>query len=154
MELSKEDHDALERLEEELWREETRFDSKRMNDIIAPDFFEFGRSGRICRRADTLAAPKRPMRAVFPLPDFGARLLDQDIAQVTYNSTVTYDRGVRYGGVRYGGVRYARRSSIWWRSPTGWVLRFHQGTPCSWNLCPAAGGNCRSHSCSWSQSAA
>jgi hypothetical protein len=29
----------------------------------------------------------------------------------------------------YDGVmEYARRSSIWYRSPTGWVMRFHQGT--------------------------
>lgn len=148
MELSKEDHDALERLEEELWREETRFDSKRMNDIIAPDFFEFGRSGCIYKRADTLAAPKRPMRAVFPLPDFGARLLDQDIAQVTYNSTVTYDRGVRYGGVRYeafgtlGEVQYGGAVRL------AGCSGFTRARRASWNLCPAAGGNCRSHSCS------
>ena len=50
MELSKQDRAALERLEEDLWREETRFDLKRMNEIIAPDFLEFGRSGRIYRR--------------------------------------------------------------------------------------------------------
>lgn len=30
MELSKQDRDTLERLEEELWREEMRFDNKRM----------------------------------------------------------------------------------------------------------------------------
>ena len=120
MEMSKEDHDALEHLEEELWRAETRFDLKRMNEVIAADFFEFGRSGRIYKREDTLAAPpRRLIDAVFPLSDFRARLLDQEVAQVTYNSAVTYD----------GVVQYSRRSSIWSRSPNGWVLRFHQGTP-------------------------
>lgn len=34
MELSKQDRAALERLEEDLWREETRFDLKRMNEIL------------------------------------------------------------------------------------------------------------------------
>jgi hypothetical protein len=90
-----------------------------MNEIIAPDFFEFGRSGRVYQRVDTLAVPPQPIDAVFPLPDFKARLLDQNVAQVTYNSAVTYD----------GVVLYARRSSIWSRTPNGWVLRFHQGTP-------------------------
>lgn len=120
MELSKQDRAVLKRLEEELWREETRFDGERMSDIIAPDFLEFGRSGRIYRREDSLAVPRQPIDAVLPLPDFDARLLHPDIAQVTYNSAVTYD----------GVVQHARRSSIWSRTSSGWVLRFHQGTPC------------------------
>jgi hypothetical protein len=119
MELSKQDRAMLERFEEELWREETRFDNKRMNELIAPDFFEFGRSGRTYKREDTLAAPRQTIDAILPLQDFEARLLHKDVAQVTYNSAVKYD----------GVTQYARRSSIWSRTPTGWVLRFHQGTP-------------------------
>jgi hypothetical protein len=67
----------------------------------------------------TLAVPRRPIEAVFPLPAFRARSLDRDVAQVTYNSAVSHD----------GVVQHARRSSIWSRGPTGWRLRFHQGTP-------------------------
>lgn len=119
MELSRRDRDLLERLEEELWREETRFDNRRMSEVIASDFLEFGRSGRVYKREDSLAVPRGPIDAVFPLPDFRARLLHQDVAQVTYNSAGTYD----------GVVQHARRSSIWSRTPNGWVLRFHQGTP-------------------------
>ena len=119
MELSKQDRAALEQLEEELWREETRFDRKRMSEIIAPDFLEYGRSGRVYQREDSLAISRQPIDAVLPLPDFEARLLHPDVAQITYNSAVAYD----------GVVQRARRSSIWSRTPGGWVLRFHQGTP-------------------------
>ncbi|HXV78292.1 MAG TPA: DUF4440 domain-containing protein [Candidatus Binatia bacterium] len=119
MKLSKQDRDALERLEEELWREETRFHLDRMNKILAPDFFEFGRSGRVYQRVDTLAVPPQPIVAVLPLLDFTVRLLDQNIAQVTYKSAVSYD----------GVVESSRRSSLWSRTANGWVLRFHQGTP-------------------------
>lgn len=119
MELSKQDRDTLEHLEEELWREETRFDKKRMSEVIAPDFLEFGKSGRIYKREDSLAVPRQPIDAVFPLPDFRARLLHPDVAQITYNSAVKYD----------GVIQHARRSSIWSRTPSGWMLRFHQGTP-------------------------
>lgn len=120
MQLTRDDCDTLERLEEELWREETRFDHRRMSEVIAGDFFEFGMSGRFYRREDTLAIPREPIHAVFPLPDFNARLLTQDVAQVTYNSAVTYD----------GVLFRARRSSIWSRETDGgWILRFHQGTP-------------------------
>ncbi len=119
MELSEHDRVTLQQLEEELWREATRFDQQRMLEIIAPDFLEFGRSGRTYRREDTLAITRGPIDAVLPLPDFEARLLHPDIAQVTYNSAVTYD----------GVVQRARRSSVWSRVSSGWVLRFHQGTP-------------------------
>jgi hypothetical protein len=119
MEPGIEDRTALERLEESLWRPETRFDRKLMEEVIAPDFFEFGRSGRIYQRADTLGAAYQPLDAVLPLPDFKVRLLNADTAQVTYNSAVTSN----------GVVDYGRRSSIWSRTERGWVLRFHQGTP-------------------------
>jgi hypothetical protein len=119
MELSDHDREILERLEEELWREETRFDIRRMEEVLAGDFFEFGRSGRFYRREDTLAIHRGPIDAVLPLPDFKARLLSHDVAQVTYNSAVTCDEV----------VLHARRSSIWSRTPSGWVLRFHHGTP-------------------------
>jgi hypothetical protein len=119
MELSVEEREQLQRLEEELWREETRFDSAYMERVIAADFFEFGRSGRVYQRSDTLSAPRQPIAAVIPLSDFKARLLSQDVAQVTYNSQVTYN----------GVVEKARRSSIWSRTADGWGLRFHQGTP-------------------------
>jgi hypothetical protein len=118
MELSQSDREALERLEEELWREETRFSLARMDEVMAPDFFEFGRSGRVYQRQDILAAAPEAIEARLPLQEFRARLLSPDIAQVTYNSAVKYD----------GVYLYCRRSSIWSRSPAGWVLRFHQGT--------------------------
>jgi hypothetical protein len=119
MELNDNDRAILERLEEELWREATRFDKKRMSEIFASDFFEIGRSGRVWQREECLAAPQQPIRAVLPLPEFKARLIRPDVAQVTYNSAVTY------GGI----VELARRSSIWTRTSAGWRLRFHQGTP-------------------------
>lgn len=119
MELGVEDRAILERLEESLWREETRFDAQLMNEVMAPDFFEFGRSGRVYQRHDSLAIERQPIDAVLPLPGFRARLLDKNTAQVTYCSAVTYN----------GVVQHARRSSLWSRTERGWVLRFHQGTP-------------------------
>jgi hypothetical protein len=81
MNLTNEEHEHLRKLEEELWREETRFDRQRMDQVIAEDFFEFGMSGRFYRREDTLAIPRQPIDAVFPLPNFQARLLAPDVAQ-------------------------------------------------------------------------
>lgn len=108
----------LELLEEGLWRSGVRFDLKRMEEILAPDFFEIGRSSRCYRREDILRMDARPINAKLPLIDFKARLLDSNIAQVTYISAVTYE----------GVEERARRSSIWSRTERGWQLRFHQGT--------------------------
>jgi hypothetical protein len=119
MEISSEDREILERLEQELWREETRLDKQRMNELIAPDFFEFGRSGRVWQRQDTLAAVPHTKDIIPPLPEFHIRLFDENIAQVSYDSAFIYD----------GVVEHTHRSSIWSRKTSGWVLRFHQGTP-------------------------
>jgi len=118
-ELAPEEIDALRSLEEELWREETRFDPARMRAVLAPDFFEYGRSGRIYELEDTLAVERQAIHVELPLPAFRARLITPEVAQVTYDSAVTYD----------GVVQHAHRSSIWSRCNGSWQLRFHQGTP-------------------------
>jgi hypothetical protein len=119
--ISQSDIATLRRLEEELWIAETRFDETYMNEIFAPDFFEFGRSGRVWSRAELISKGAPSIAAVLPLPDLAVREISNDVVQVTYNSAVTYD----------GIAEYGRRSSIWSRATTrvGWQLRFHQGTP-------------------------
>ena len=118
MELTSQDKEDLRTLEEGLWRVEVHFDSKRMDEVLAPDFFEFGRSGRVYGRQDIIDTEAQSIDAMLPLMDFHARLLDSNLAQVTYVSAVTY------GGVQ----ELANRSSIWSRTQNGWQLRFHQGT--------------------------
>jgi hypothetical protein len=117
--LSEDDRADLTRLEEAMWRAETRFDPGFQQARFAADFFEFGRSGRIYTREQALSAPSQEIRAVLPLRNLVIRLLDQNTAQTTYDSEVTYGDA----------AEYARRSSIWSRGATGWVMRFHQGTP-------------------------
>lgn len=119
MELTGEDKRELEKLEEGLWKAETRFDNEWMERTLAPDFFEFGRSGRIYRREDSIGIESQHIDARFPLKNFDARLLALGVALVTYTSAVTYN----------GIEEFGNRSSIWTRTENGWQLRFHQGTP-------------------------
>ena len=121
MELSSRECAQLERLEEELWRAETRFDPKRMEELFAPDLVEFGRSGRVYSRDELLAIAVQEIPASLPLASFQVRLLRPDVALVTYDSDVAYASG----------RERAHRSSLWTRAETaaGWQLRFHQGTP-------------------------
>ncbi len=119
IELRSEEKRELEQLEEGLWIAETRFDRGWMERTLAPDFFEFGRSGRVYRREDTIGIESHPIDARLPLKNFDARLLTPDVALVTYISAVTYS----------GIEDFGNRSSIWTRTENGWQLRFHQGTP-------------------------
>ena len=118
-EIAEHDYELLKELEESLWRTERRFDRDYMDATLAPDFFEFGRSGRVYERNDTLNVEGGTIHTRLPLPQFAVRLIAGDVALVTYVSEVTYGNT----------VERANRSSLWSRCPTGWRLRFHQGTP-------------------------
>jgi hypothetical protein len=112
------DLDDIRRLEESLWREETRFDRAHMEKVLAADFIEYGRSGGVYSRQECMAATPRAISARLPLSDFAVRVLDHDTVLVTYLSEVGD-----------GDAERANRSSIWSRTKAGWRLRFHQGTP-------------------------
>lgn len=117
MDITKEDFAKLKELEESLWRPETRFDHEYMNRILAPDFFEFGRSGRIYSREDTLNATGQEINAKLPLRNFKIHQIDTNVVLVTYISEVIYKE-----------LEVGNRSSIWVRVGDSWQLKFHQGT--------------------------
>ncbi|MDJ0568907.1 MAG: nuclear transport factor 2 family protein [Pleurocapsa sp. MO_192.B19] len=116
---SQNDCEELKLLEEGLWQSNFRFDISKMEKFLAPDFFEFGRSGRIYQRADTLNVPSQEIPCVIPLINFKVRFISFDVAQITYISIVNYPEG----------EERSLRSSIWSRSDNKWQLKFHQGTP-------------------------
>jgi hypothetical protein len=109
--------EELSRLEETLWRADTRFDRGYMDSLLAPDFFEFGSSGRIYGRPDVLPVESASLDA--RLHGVEVRALGGDVWQVTYVSEVRSEAG----------VEHANRSSLWIRTRSGWKLSFHQGTP-------------------------
>ena len=65
-----EDADLLRSLEESLWIPAMRFDRDHLEALLAPGFFEFGRSGRVWMRADVLATPAHDLHATIPLRDY------------------------------------------------------------------------------------
>jgi hypothetical protein len=107
----------LRRLEESLWRRETRFDRDYMERTLAPDFFEFGRSGRIYTREDIVGMRPGATPMEYSLRDFKVTPLDREVALVTYVSEVRAKEVVR-----------GNRSSLWRKTPGGWQLSFHQAT--------------------------
>ena len=117
--LSPDDQAELQRLEESMWQQSHRFDLAFQEARFASDFFEFGRSGRVYDRAQVIRTDSQPIAARLPLANLRFRVLDAQTVLLTYDSATECE----------GVMEYARRSSIWYRSSSGWVMRFHQGTP-------------------------
>ena len=114
------DAEELKRLEEALLRPEVRRSPENMDALLADDFVEFGKSGRMYRKADILNIAAPPWDGQLSLLEFSAKALAPSVALVTYRSMLR---------VADGRARYAVRSSIWRRTAQGWRLVLHQGTP-------------------------
>jgi hypothetical protein len=112
------DYTDLEKLEESLWIADTRFDYEYMDNLMADDFFEFGRSGRIYSKAESLSAKRQEIRSKIPLKNFKVHEINENVVLVTYVSEVDY-----------GEIEIGNRSSLWLKTKDGWKLKFHQGTP-------------------------
>ena len=110
---------SLPALEHPLWRTETRFDRALMDAPFAPDFHEFGRSGRRYTRDEMLFYRSDAEDIPATLHNLTVTTLSDTLALVTYISEL-----------RYQPTEWANRASIWDRSSGRWQLRFHQGTPC------------------------
>jgi hypothetical protein len=108
---------TLRELEESLYRPLTRFNTAHMESLLAPEFIEFGTSGRVWTRGQIIRTGRVRIAARLPLPDFAVVSLSEEVALVTYRS----EMGVNF-------VDVANRSSLWRRGPNGWQLVFHQGT--------------------------
>ncbi len=105
-------------LRDELLRYETALATRSadgleggLTSLLADDFLEFGRSGRVWTRESVeVLLTERPTGPI-GIDGFELARLGDDVALVTY----------RAAG--------ANRSSIWVRRAGRWQIRFHQGTP-------------------------
>lgn len=85
-----------------------------VSSLLAEDFREFGKSGRVYDREETLAALASTSLAPVMMEDFQAALLSDTVALVTYRA-------------KRDGVE-SLRSSIWVKRDERWQIVFHQGT--------------------------
>lgn len=108
------------RLETDLHRREVRRSPERLLHYLAPDFIEFGSSGRVFDRTAIIAALQAARHdAEITVSDFQVRTVAADTALVTY---VSHARSAE-------GVFATRRSSLWQLQGADWCMVFHQGTP-------------------------
>lgn len=99
-------------LERQFLESASRADRTFVDHALHLDFAEFGRSGRVWTRKDTITtlAADPSLDEVVPAEDVNAVQLADNVVLVTYRATG------------------ALRSSIWVRQEGRWQLRFHQGT--------------------------
>jgi len=118
--------EELRDLETELHKDETRRNRRRMEELLHPEFLEFGRSGRRYSRAEILDEFGKEFGPVNAVPTVHSDHLElvvlaEDVALLTYLSSYLDADGIP--------SRQTWRSSIWVHTSNGWQMRFHQGTP-------------------------
>ena len=117
------DFDAIFELELSLHRPAVRQASASVTEILADDFLEFGRSGRIYDKQATLiglaAERNEPVSDLTTVTNIAFKTVSDDVVLLTY---FTIRRTVD------GNLR-TLRSSLWRRNEGRWQMVFHQGTP-------------------------
>ena len=102
----------IEALERSLLEPCVRSSTAQLNKLIADDFLEFGKSGKVYNKQDCIK-PDENLRK-FAVNDFKIKELSKDVMLATYKTT---EDGIA-----------SLRSSIWKRYGDEWKMIFHQGT--------------------------
>jgi len=125
MSVPEPDVDLFYRLETSLHRPETRKSPQLVSDLLADDFLEFGKSGRVFNKqltVDALAGERLSGSDSVPqVADFSVTSLSSGVVLVTYRSIRVADEAPK--------SFETLRSSIWKLGSERWQMVFHQGTP-------------------------
>lgn len=111
---------TLIRFEQELHQADIR-KSQRVAELLADDFCEFGRSGTVYRKADTLAALQHEINFAVLASDFRVVEISADVMQVLYRT--------EHPQAAADMPRFALRSSLWHLREGRWQMVFHQAKP-------------------------
>jgi hypothetical protein len=106
-------------LEQSLLKHCTRANAATLASLLADDFREFGRSGRIYNRKQIIDELTNESPANITLSDPVCQQLSDDVALLTYRSS-------RAGPLQT--TIKANRSSLWAFRDGRWQMVFHQGT--------------------------
>lgn len=109
-------------LEQTLLDPAVRKEPARVAALLAPDFMEYGSSGKVWSRAATLDLLAHEEGYTEPplVRDFACRPLALGVVLATYRALRMDTESEK--------PRETLRSSIWTTGTHGWQLRFHQGT--------------------------
>jgi len=107
-------------LETSLLDPKVRASREKLEELLAQDFIEFGSSGRIYKKADTLKnLPESKDKIEYTISNFEARELSECLVQTTFVSERVINGTDK---------TRALRSSLWKKIGSRWQIIFHQGT--------------------------
>lgn len=110
--------EQLYELENKLLQMEIRNSAEALKQLLANDFVEYGRSGRIYDKNQIVEGLPNDQHMLIEIKAFQVKKLAEDVALVTYQSVRKVDKPV-----------HSLRSSIWKQISGRWQMIFHQGTP-------------------------
>lgn len=123
--IEKPDGELFYRLETSFHRLEIMVSPQHVADLLADEFVEFGKSGRVYNKqvtVDALANESSLGSMIVPkVTDFSITSLSSNVVLVTYRSVRALPDGIRSSETL--------RSSIWKLASGRWQMVFHQGTP-------------------------
>jgi hypothetical protein len=108
-------------LEMELLQSETRKSTKRLNELLADDFFEFTQNGDSANKKDILEHLPSSLSFQFNVQKMKAKILSQDTILLHYILDRTFNVSAQ--------KRRTLCSSIWQKRDSNWQMIFFQGTP-------------------------
>jgi hypothetical protein len=113
----------VEDLEVELLQPEARRSAKRISELLANDFVEFGMFGKIYSKEDfveLLPNSKEEQFEKYQASDFKAKEVATDTILLTYKASIAF--------LKTNEKIWTLRSSIWQKRDDNWQMIFHQGT--------------------------
>lgn len=124
MSVSKASTDLFFSLESDLHRPDVRSSRRRVAELLADGFIEFGSSGRVYDKATIIAALACEASSGSAAPpqvsEFVVRAISEDAFLITYKSSRS--------AAAMEKARQTLRSSIWKMIEGRWQMVFHQGT--------------------------
>ena len=111
----------IEDLEVELLRPDVRKSAKRLGELLADEFFEFGASGNRYSKQDIIDILPKLEDAKYSATNFEAREIATNTVLLTYES--------ENEEIQTNKKRYSLRASLWQNRNGKWQMIFHQGTP-------------------------
>lgn len=106
-------------LEEKLLNPSIRKSVEEVSQLLADDYREFGSTGKVYNKKDTIEALQNEPAGQISAHDFKVNLLTSEVALLTYTA-VKRDNA--------NNETTSLRSSLWKKTGENWQIIFHQGT--------------------------
>ena len=107
-------------LEKKLLNPAVRKSVEEFSQLLAEDYREFGSTGKVYNKKDTIEALKKEPVGEISARDFKVNLLTPEVAIVTYTAIKRDNSNIETASLR---------SSVWKKTGEKWQILFHQGTP-------------------------